>query len=361
MIPKPVVPVIDPAQLSRGTGSAHHPPLDARGRPETPLVVVDLDATASSTVLRNAASQARSCDRLLVGVTDGPAESLGAAALELAAALDFSLAREGTEAGGQPFVDVSDPAVVLSGLEVAVTANPQASLVLAKLLRTTEGLPVRDALDVESLGYSTLLGGGEFRRWLAARGDRPDPPLTPDPVLVTRTGDVLDVVLNRPHRRNAYSRDMRDALVEALRLAVLDDSISRVELAGAGPAFCSGGDLDEFGTTPDLATAHFLRTRAGAGRLVHRLRDRMCVRLHGTAVGAGIELPAFAGVVTATADTTCRLPEVAMGLIPGAGGTVGIPRRIGRWRTLYLAVSGIRLDAATALSWGLVDAVHPAV
>jgi enoyl-CoA hydratase/carnithine racemase len=125
--------------------------------------------------------------------------------------------------------------------------------------------------------------------WLTARGARPEPSATPDPVLVTRTGDVLEVVLNRPHRRNAYGRDMRDALVEALRLAVMDDTISRVAPAGAGPAFRSGGDLDEFGTTPDLATAHLLRTRAGAGRIVHRLRDRMYVRVYGAAVGPGIE------------------------------------------------------------------------
>jgi enoyl-CoA hydratase/carnithine racemase len=57
-----------------------------------------------------------------------------------------------------------------------------------------------------------------------------------------------------------------------------------------------------------------------------------------------------------------RLPEVAMGLVPGAGGTVSIRRRIGRWRTFYLSLSGEYLDAATALSWGLVDeVVEPSV
>ena len=73
--------------------------------------------------------------------------------------------------------------------------------------------------------------------------------------------------------------------------------------------------------------------------------------------GAGVELAAFAGRVTAPAGTTFRLPEVSMGLIPGAGGTASIPRRIGRWRTLYLALSGVVLDAATAAQWGLIDEV----
>jgi enoyl-CoA hydratase/carnithine racemase len=64
--------------------------------------------------------------------------------------------------------------------------------------------------------------------------------------------------------------------------------------------------------------------------------------------------------VTATAGTFFRLPEVAMGLIPGAGGTASIPRRIGRHRTCYLAISGVDIDLRTALAWGLVDAEAPA-
>ncbi|MEU9291183.1 enoyl-CoA hydratase-related protein [Streptomyces sp. NPDC048275] len=130
----------------------------------------------------------------------------------------------------------------------------------------TESLPVRDALDAESLAYSTLLGGAEFRRWHAARGPRPQPPTAPDPVLIARNGEILEVTLNRPARRNAYDRRTRDALVEALHLATLDDTISRVVLTGAGPAFCSGGDLNEFGTTPDAATAAGRRLQVGGFR-----------------------------------------------------------------------------------------------
>jgi enoyl-CoA hydratase/carnithine racemase len=178
-------------------------------------------------------------------------------------------------------------------------------------------------------------------------------------VLLRRDDDVLYVTLNRPKRRNAYGRDLRDRLVDGLRLAEADESVTRVVLDGAGPSFCSGGDLDEFGTTPDLATAHFVRTRAGAARVLHAIAGRAEVRVHGTCVGAGIELAAFAGRLVAHPGTTFRLPEVAMGLIPGAGGTVSIPRRIGRWRTLWPALSGRTLTAATALDWGLVDAIEP--
>jgi enoyl-CoA hydratase/carnithine racemase len=91
--------------------------------------------------------------------------------------------------------------------------------------------------------------------------------------------------------------------------------------------------------------------------MLHELRARVSVRVHGACVGAGIELPAFAGQVIAAPDAVFGLPEVAMGLIPGAGGTVSIPRRIGRWRTAWMAVTGRQIGARTALEWGLVDAL----
>jgi len=230
-------------------------------------------------------------------------------------------------------------------------------VVLAALLRATEHSPVRAALDAESLAYSTLLGGTEFRAWLATRTPHEVPVAAGDPVLVRRVGDRLLLRLNRPERRNAYGREMRDALVEALRVAVYDDTVARVLIDGAGPVFCAGGDLDEFGTAPDPVTAHLVRTRAGAARLIAQLADRIEVRVHGWCVGAGIELPAFAGQVIASPGTRFRLPELGMGLVPGAGGTVSVPRRIGRWRTLYLALSGRALDVGTALDWGLVDGI----
>ena len=150
---------------------------------------------------------------------------------------------------------------------------------------------------------------------------------------------------------------MRDALVDALAAAAADPGL-RVEIDGAGPSFCSGGDLAEFGSVPDAATAHRLRLRRSAGRALAAVAERVVVRVHGACVGAGVELPAFAGRVIARRDATFRLPEVAMGLVPGAGGTVSLPRRIGRQRTALLALTGAPIDAATAQQWGLVDEVE---
>jgi enoyl-CoA hydratase/carnithine racemase len=80
--------------------------------------------------------------------------------------------------------------------------------------------------------------------------------------------------------------------------------------------------------------------------------------VHGACVGAGVELPAFAARVVARADARFWLPELGLGLVPGAGGTVSLPRRIGRQRTAWLALSGRPIDARTALAWGLIDEVR---
>lgn len=323
-------------------GAADLPLLDPDGSVAGPLAVVEL-ALAAPAVVERAVRRARACDRILVGV--------GAGDPALVRALDLTLGPGGRE--------TVDDRAALRAVEETAARNPQASLVLRDVLRATEGMEVGPALDVESYAYSTLLGGSEFASWLSARGPRLLPSEVEESVLVARDGARLSVTLNRPERRNAFGRQLRDALVDALTVAVADEGIGGVVLRGAGPAFCSGGDLDEFGTAPDLATAHLVRSRGGAGRLIHRLGDRIEVRVHGACVGAGVELPAFAGRVVARPDAVFRLPEVSMGLIPGAGGTVSVPRRIGRWRTLFMALTGQPVDARTALSWGLVDDVRP--
>jgi enoyl-CoA hydratase/carnithine racemase len=211
---------------------------------------------------------------------------------------------------------------------------------------------------VESLAYSSLQGGPEFAGWLAARA-RPAPrPADPGAaVVVERRGDRLDLTLNRPRVRNAYSSAMRDQLCEALSVACADRSIGQVHLHGEGPDFCSGGDLDEFGALADPATAHLVRTARSAARLLGMVGDRSVAHLQGACVGAGAELPALAGRVVAAADTRLQLPEVTMGLIPGAGGTASLPRRIGRHRTAWMALTGQFVDVVTAQQWGLVDEV----
>lgn len=237
----------------------------------------------------------------------------------------------------------------------AAAAAPGAAALLAQVLRCTADLPVEEALLVESAAYSLLLTGPEFRHWLDTR-TVPRPASDDGPaVVVRRDGALLELTLDRPSVRNAYDGTVRDGLVDGLSVALHDRSVGKVLLRGNGPSFCSGGDLHEFGTSADLVRAHAIRTTRSPGALLHALADRTEVWVHGACVGAGVELPAFAGRVVARRDAFFRLPELAMGTLPGAGGTVSLPRRIGAGRTLLLALSGLTLGADDALRWGLVD------
>ncbi|WP_300606350.1 enoyl-CoA hydratase/isomerase family protein [Trebonia sp.] len=242
----------------------------------------------------------------------------------------------------------------LSDIASNVGGSPLAAQTLAHLLIATSGADPRTGMELESAAYSALLAGPEFAHWLHSRVRR-ESARTGHEVLLDRAGNTLTVTLNRPDRHNAFNATMRDGLVDALELAHLDPTISQVVIRGAGKSFCSGGDLDEFATARDPVSAHLTRTARNAGLAVNRIRDRVRVTLHGACIGAGIEVPSFAGTVTADETAWFRLPELAMGLIPGAGGTVGITRRIGRWRTAYMALSGARVDVDTAVEWGLVD------
>ncbi len=308
---------------------------------------------------------------ILIVDLDRPGAPLSRVAIEAAAVAIARLPCPTVAIAGEPrpfalaaLVDRFD-VVVGSSAELApivetVRRTPLASQALVQLLRLGVGLDLYDGLVAESLVYSMLQSGSEFARWRASREVRPLPPNAGEPaVTVQRDSDVLRLVLNRPARRNAFSAAMRDALVEGLQLAVCDGSIREVILSGVGPSFCSGGDLDEFGTRPDPVIAHSVRCARSAARSLALCADRVRAELHGACVGAGVELPAFAGRVVANEGAFFQLPELSMGLVPGAGGTVSLPRRIGRQRTAWLALSGERLDAPKAKRWGLIDEIRP--
>jgi hypothetical protein len=262
------------------------------------------------------------------------------------------------DVAGTRLVDVVvDDDAAAARVGAAVDAHPVAATALALLLRGCDRRTVPEGLVAESATYSLLQAGPEHAGWL----ERRRPPRVRDDdrprVQVRRDGDVLHLTLDRPAVRNAYDARMRDELLDALAVAQADPAV-RVQLDGAGPAFCSGGDLDEFGTRPDPATAHLVRLGRSTGHALHLLADRVTARVHGTSVGSGVELAAFASRVVATADATFALPEVAMGLVPGAGGTVSITARVGRHRAAWLALTGERIDVETAHAWGLVDEIE---
>lgn len=274
-------------------------------------------------------------------------------------AATFTLTEEPT--GDRRAVTVDSVPDALAALAQRCDRWPQAAAVCDDVLRALDPAgPVSAGVITESLAYSTLQSGPEFARWLTERGPA-QVPVTPDPVVAQREGGRLVIRFNRPQRHNAFSTDARAALLDALEVARLDRSVDEVVLAGNGPSFCSGGDLAEFGSFTDPAAAHLARTRHSPALVLAEITARLGLacraEIHGQVQGSGLEMAAFCGTVSCRPDAVLGLPELALGLIPGAGGTISITRRIGRWRTAYLVLSGRSIDPATALRWGLVDVV----
>ena len=260
----------------------------------------------------------------------------------------------------KPWVSI-DPAQfddMIQRLTEMIHANPVAATIGAQVLRLSSGLSLLEALQVESFAYSTLLGGAEFRRWQDTSKRGTSTPVPADPVLVLRDGNKITLQLNDPDNRNAMSAVMRDALYEALANILDDPSKPDLILVGGGKCFSTGGSLPEVGTARDLAAAHVARSLHSCATALDALGERATVRLHGACIGSGIEVAAAAHRRIAGPDTWFQLPELTMGLIPGAGGTATLARAIGRHRTLWMLLTAKRIGAAQALDWGLVHAIR---
>lgn len=259
----------------------------------------------------------------------------------------------------RPWVHAADPGTEAARLYAIAAAQPQATRVLLDLLRR-ETATQDVATTLESLAFSVLLGSDGFRAWLARRG--PAAPLAEpsEPVRYARKYDTVTLTLASPIAQNAYSAHLRDALCEALDSCLIDPTNPTVLIASAARAFCTGGALWEFGTAGDLTEAHAIRMERSAALRLLALGKSASVLVNGAAIGSGIEIAAAAHHIIATPRAWFSLPELGMGLIPGAGGTFTIPRRIGRHRTTWMVLSGRRIAAPIARDWGLIDAVLPA-
>jgi enoyl-CoA hydratase/carnithine racemase len=301
-----------------------------------PFVLLDLDecASAASAGLADLGDQLGSLPCPVIGV--------GGADAALAGATDVLLER------------LQDARPLIRNIE----AQPLAATTLVQLLRHNEQTSVPNGLLAESLAFATLQGSAEFHAHLKERGQSPERSPSPDPaVRLSREGDVLKLFLSRPEQGNALSMEMRDGLSEGLQVLAADPRLTKAIISGVGRFFCTGGALEEFGLAEDPARAHLVRSTRHVGLLIHEQTSRVECHVHGACIGSGIELPAFAHRIVAAEKTFFQLPEINMGLIPGAGGTVSILRRIGRHRTAYLCLSAKRITAPTALEWGLIDSI----
>lgn len=170
-------------------------------------------------------------------------------------------------------------------------------------------------------------------------------------------GRIAVVTLNRPERLNAYDTAMRDGLHEAL-LAVRDDAqVRAVIVRGNGRAFCTGGDVAEFGTAPSPSRAREVRWLRDVWGTLWALPAITIAAVHGYAVGGGFEMAMLSDQCIAAGDARFALPETGMGMIPGVGGTQTLPRLLGAGRALRLVLTGDWLDARAAHRLGLVTRV----
>ncbi len=319
----------------------------------TPCLVIDMEDRHA---LSNAIALRDRSPCILIGV-----DKFGAYPKNAVQAFDIILSSHPSDQRHAVFVANDQISNVTADLKLQVTRNPVAATTLCRVLRLAEHLPLSDALEIESLAYSMLLGGGEFARW---HNTQPSPrpshqiPTQATPIQITRTQQLVTIELNAVQSRNAISHKMRDALFDALAATLDDPTCPRVIIKGRGACFSTGGALEEFGRAEDLALAHTIRTQRSLARLIHELGDRVEVHLHGACIGAGIEVPAAAQTRFATPDTFVQLPELRMGLIPGAGGTATLSRAIGRHRTAYLALRGRRTRISKIHDWGLARIVE---
>ncbi len=178
-------------------------------------------------------------------------------------------------------------------------------------------------------------------------------------VLYQKDGPVGIVCLNRPRVLNAYNRAMRDGLFEALQAVRDDPEVGALVLRGNGPAFCTGGDVNEFGTAPSPVVARDVRWRRDVWGLLRSLPKPTIAAVHGYVAGGGFEMALLCDICVAAEDARFSYPETALGMIPGVAGTQSTPRLLGVGRALDLVLTGRWLDAHTAAHMGMVARVVP--
>lgn len=179
-------------------------------------------------------------------------------------------------------------------------------------------------------------------------------------VIYERNDGIGYVTLNRPRVLNAYSVQMRDDLYEILNAIKIDDEIRAVIIKGAGEkAFCAGADLSEFLTAPSVVKARQIRILRDLWGLFRSMPQPLIAALHGYVLGSGMEIALFCDIRIASENVIFGLPEMGLGIIPGAGGTQTLPRVIGLSRSLDMLLTNRRLDAQEALNSGLVSRVVP--
>jgi 3-hydroxyacyl-CoA dehydrogenase len=165
---------------------------------------------------------------------------------------------------------------------------------------------------------------------------------------LTIDGDVATVTINSPPV-NALSQSVRDGLKRGVEAAEADGAVKAIVIICAGRTFIAGADISEFGKPPALPHLPTVLD------LIENASKPVVAALHGTALGGGFEVALTAHYRIAVPSAKCGLPEIKLGLIPGAGGTQRLPRLVGVEKALDVILSGTPFGAREAKEWGVVD------
>lgn len=185
--------------------------------------------------------------------------------------------------------------------------------------------------------------------------------MSDDVLLVQRNEGVATVTLNRPDARNALNADLRKALYRTMGELDTDPDVAAIVLTGADPAFCAGLDLKELASTGGTA----LGETGAAGDTgpsrgpIPPITTPLIGAVNGVAITGGFEVALACDFLVASERAAFADTHARVGIMPGWGLTVHLPEAVGARRAKELSSTGNFLDAATALSWGLVNHVVP--
>ncbi len=176
-------------------------------------------------------------------------------------------------------------------------------------------------------------------------------------LIVTRHGRVLLLTLNRPAARNALNNGLLSELATALEAAAVDSEISVCVITGNERFFAAGADLNEMAEKDLAATLNDIRPQLWAR--INAFSKPLIAAVNGYALGAGCELALLCDVAIAGENARFGLPEITLGIMPGAGGTQRLIRSVGKSLASKMVLTGESITARQALAAGVVSDVHP--
>lgn len=173
-------------------------------------------------------------------------------------------------------------------------------------------------------------------------------------IVVRREGAVMRIVIDRPDKKNALNRAMYETMIAALKEADADDAVRAIVVSGTGGVFTAGNDLDDFrfalDDPHDFPALRFVRALAS-------LETPLVAAVHGDAVGVGTTMLFHCDLVYAARDARFKMPFVDLGVVPEAGSTLLVPRRIGMAKASQFLLLCEGFDAQEALRLGVVNAL----